>query len=423
MKDNNEDQKSLNFISKNKTYIVISCVLLIIVFIIYFFINTHNAKSQIKQLEKDINQHHYTSLVHTLSSSDKKMTKSEAKQLVQYFEDEKHRKQFNQDIKCIKSNLKEHHDSSELGSIKNDKNEPMISISKDGKRFFFIDHLSMKVHYRKVYVHEGQQSATYTFNNQKKGVSKGDSTSYIGQFIDGKYEIPTEKAFKDSPVTGAVDGHLYIDTNKRNKNNQIIASQDFNQTRFKVNFKEDKKIKNLNLYINNQSIEYKKDKTYGYFPNIDTFTVYGTGKYKDHTFKTNKIKVMQDYNNKPQHLNLKFNQSQIKKAIKADQKKKKKAEDVVKKYMKHLNEAYKDTSYKPIKGDIKSNSKAEKFMQPKFKNKQNIKYHDIQIESSKKQGNHVEVVISKKYKENKIQTRYQLQQDGDEYKITDIADV
>ncbi|MGC9650913.1 TcaA NTF2-like domain-containing protein [Staphylococcus warneri] len=421
---NNEDV-SQSILKRYKGRIILFAIFIIAVIIIYIFVYRHSAKAQIKQLEEDINQHHYTALAHTLSSSDKKMTKNEAKKLVTYFENEKHQRNFNHDIKQIKENLKGHHDSSNLGSIKNDRNEPIISFTQDGKRFFFIDHIAMKVHYRKVYVKEGQQQASYKFEGNKKGVSNKSSTSYIGEFIDGNYDVPTEKIFKEEPVKGNVSGHLHVNTEKRTKDNKIIATQTFNQTKFKVALHNDDifKRKNIALFINGHRMDESLDQTFGYYPNRDTFNVYAEGQYKGHTFKSNKVDVMQGLDQSTQIVNLKFDKDKIQKTVDNDKKEEKAAGELVKTYMKHLNEAYKKTSYEPISEDIAVNSKAEKFMKPKFKHKQNIKYNNVKIESTKKKNNQIEVIISKKYKDNVIHTRYQIKHDKDGYNIVNIEDV
>lgn len=420
-----KEQSWKNILKSYKGRIITCTILIICIIATYIFISTHNAKSQIEQLEEDINQHHYHSLANTLSTKDKKMTKNEARQLVRYFEDEKHQKQLNQGIKRTKSNLKGHHESSNLGSINNEKNEPIISFTQDGKRFFFIDNISMKAHYRKVYVKEGQQPATYVFENHKKGVSNKQDISYVGEFIDGNYNVPTEKIFKDEPVKGRVHGHIRVNTTKRNKSNQIIANQIFNQTKIKVDIHNKNKFKDkdISIFINNHRMNGKLNQTFGYFPNQDPFKVYAEGQYKGHTFKTDKVDVMQDVDQSTQNVNLRFDEKAIQKTINNDKRDENKAGDFVKRYMEHLNDAYKETDYEPIKNDLAKGSKAEKFMKPKFKNKQDIKYHDVQVKTTKKQGNHIEVIISKKYKDNTIQTRYQVQQKHDDYKITDINDV
>src|SRR5699024_12234269 len=82
----------------------------------------------------------------------------------------------------------------------------------------------------------------------------------MGAFFVGNYDIDATKEFKEdeSLVTGSVDGSIHIDTDSLDKDNKIVASDNFDQAWFKVNLKNTDKIKKIdNIYIDGNKLDYK----------------------------------------------------------------------------------------------------------------------------------------------------------------------
>lgn len=76
-------------------------------------------------------------------------------------------------------------------------------------------------------------------------------------------------------------------------------------------------------------------------------------------FKTNRINIRRNYDNKPQNLKLSFKESQIRDYESKSKKVKEKAKSYIKEYTKELNKAYKKKDYKYISDYVKNNSQLE----------------------------------------------------------------
>ncbi|WP_281512220.1 TcaA second domain-containing protein [Mammaliicoccus vitulinus] len=402
--------------------IILIVVIALITAIIYVFISKNGAESQINELQSNIENKNDNALAAQLSTNQREMTQKEANNLIDYFNSDKHKEQFQKELHDIKSNIKKDL-GSDLGQIKDQQGNPIISISKNGKQYFILDKISMEPIYRDVYVKEADNDATYNIDKKHQVSAQKQKLNKLGSFVVGKYEIPVKKEFKEGPVTDTVSGNLIIDTTK-SKNGKIVAKQDFNQTQIKIKVHNDNKIesKNRNLYINDKQYNLSESKKYGYFPNDDSFEVSVKGQIDGHIFETNKVSVMEGLNSNTQTVNLYFNEKEIKSKTEADKKTRKEITDFIEDYMQHLNKAYEKTQYRPIKEDIKVGSKAESFMKPKFEKKQKIKYTSTKVNKIKKNNDQYEVEVSKKYKSNPVKTIYTIEKDTDSFKITKMED-
>lgn len=412
--------------SKNKfkliMIITVIAVIIVIGIIIYCFVSQNNASSQIKDLKNNINKNNYTELAKQLSTNQRNMKPTEAKHLINYFNDDGNKKRLYKELNEIQKNLDNKNSLSDLGEITDRSGSPIIKFSKNGKRYFFLDKISMEPKYRKVYVKELNNDATYNFDKKHQVAVQKNKLNEIGSFVVGDYEIPVKKEFNSGPVQGSINGYLQINSSEKQDKKHIIAKQDFNQTKIKIKIKKDSKLKEKRLYINNELINLKENKEYGYFPNDNAFEVKASGKIHDDVFKTNTVSVTKGIDENTQIVNLEFNDKEINKKIKANKKNEKEISQFIKNYMKHLNEAYKKTDYKPIKSDIKSGSEAERFMKPKFNSKQDIKYKSTKILDIQKQDDKYKVNVSKKYKTNLVKTVYYVEKKDDSFKISKMQD-
>ena len=65
------------------------------------------------------------------------------------------------------------------------------------------------------------------------------------------------------------------------------------------------------LLIDDKDVDYNSKKTYGKYYNPTELSVYAIGKLEGKEFKTNRINIRRNYDNKPQNLKLSFKESQI----------------------------------------------------------------------------------------------------------------
>lgn len=412
-----------------KTIIKAIVTLVIIAFLIIsliVFVMKNNANAQIKQFSESINNNDSKTLATILSTNSRDMTSTEAEHLIKYLKEDDNSERLNNTLDEIKSNLKADKSTSKLGTLKDKNNDPIIDFSKNGKQFFVLDKISIKPHYREVYIKELDNTATYDFDKKHRVAVDKNKVSSLGDFVVGNYEVPVSKNFQDGSVHGKVNGKLHINTDDLQNGERIIAKQDFNQTKIKINLHNDEKLnsKNRRLLINGNIKPLKEEKTYGYFPNNNSFSVVAEGELNGQRFKTNKVDVLQGTkNNSTQIVNLYFNDKQINKSIKEDEKAKKKLNEFIKSYIDDLSKAYKNKDYGEISKYIKSDSKAEKFMKPKFKDKQSVKYKNVDVQNVEKDDETYKITVRKKYKSSDMSNIYHVKIENDEPKITDIDNI
>lgn len=405
--------------------IVTIVIIALLIVSIFIFISKNNANSQIDRFSESIENGDADALAEILSTNERNMTKSEAENLITYFKTNENPKRLKNTLDEVKNNLDSDNSTSHLGTLKDKNGKPVISFSKNGKHLFILDKISIEPHYRDIYIKELDNKATYRFDKKHEVPVDGNKLNKLGSFIVGDYDVSVKKKFKNGSVKGSIDGIIHINTDEVNKNDQIVAEQKFNQTKISVKLHNDSKLKSKStkLLINNEVTSLKKDNIYGYFPNEQPFTVQAKGELKGHSFRTNKVEVLQGTTaNSHQVVNLRFDEKAINKAVKEDEKVKQKLSKFIKEYMDDLNKAYKNTEYSEISSYIKEDSSAEKFMKPKFKDKQSIKYTDTSVKKVEKEGDMYKLHVHKKYKNYDVNNIYHVKIENDEPEIVEIDD-
>lgn len=425
----NEERKVSNPYNKKRgsrkniiKAIVTVVIVALLITCVVIYINRNDANAQLDSLKSSIEHNNPSELSEILSNNDREMSNNEAKRLINYFKQEENELSLKAAIKKAKNNIKSNNSESKLGVV-NDKNgKPVLEFTRNGKKMLFIDKVSIKPFYRTVYIKEADNPATYNIDKNHQVAVNENQVNELGSFVVGDYDLDVKKEFKQGAVRGTVDGKLHINTNKLNDNGKILAEQSFNQTKVKIALHNDDKVekKNRKIKINGETMDLNTDKTYGYFPNDNSFKVQAVGSVNGKRFKTNTVNVLQGVsNNSTQVVNLSFNQDEIKKEMEKSNKQKKKASRFIKEYMKSLNKAYKNTDYDEIKNYIKENSEADEFMKPKFSTKKDIKYTDVNVENVEDDGELLTITISKKFEDNTIRTQYKVQSG----KIIEIQDI
>lgn len=417
---------SINGVEWVKSHKIKAIVTLVIIALLIImttiFIQKNNANSQIDQFYNSIKNNNPEKLSYMLSDNDRKMSKNEAENLINYFHSENNQVNLDKGVKEVRNNLKNNKGNSNLGSIKDNNNKDIINFSKNGKHYFIFDKLSMTPKYRTVYVKELDNTATYKFEDNKHAVADKNKLSKVGEFVVGNYEVSAVKQFKKGAVKDQLNGNIHINTEKKNKHNKIVASQDFNQTKIKIHIHNYEKLDNKpKVMINGKIVKYKPDKIYGYFPANDSFSVQADGKLGSTHFKTNKVDVMQGITkNSTQIVNLNFDEKDINKKIKKENKNKKIIGKFIESYNDKLTEAYKEKDYNKISSYIKTSSKAEDFMKPKFKHKQKVEYKNVEVKSVENKDNEYKVSVSKIYKGDVINNKYYIEMKDDKPQIVKI---
>lgn len=427
---NNEDNNTKTI---KKKYIIISSilsVLLIVGLLIYFILSQTNAQGQIEDFKNAAHDKDYKKLTAYLSSGERDLSNTEAEAFAKYINEPENKKRFDKEIKVIEDNIKDNDNYDlKLGSITDNNNRNIIDVKKNGKKFLFIDKVIFKPKYTNIYVKENDNTGIYDYKNDKKRhvASDRNSLSSIGEFFTGKYSIDTKKKIEDTELTGASNGKLEFNTEVTNKNNNVVAMQDFNQSSFKINLKnsDDLDDRTIKIMINDKEQDYEKNKIYGNYYNANELNVYAIGEIDGENFKSNDVEVRRNKYQSPQELNLRFNQDKINKYKLENKKIESKAKDFMNRYIKSLNKAYKSNDYKYIKDFIEPNKVVSSHMKTVVTSKAKNKYSDVQFEKVEKENEKVIVILNKKNKGHIVKSKYTLKynEDSHKFKIIEYNDI
>lgn len=407
---------------KKKVYIKAIVTLVIIAIIIVsciYIIKSNNAEAQLKDFKASVESGDKESVTQYLSSNTRKMSTKEAGHLIDYLNQKENKDNLNKTIDKAIDNIESGESVSVLATLKDKDNDTVLDFHKNGKQMLFLDKISIKPHYRTVYVKELDNKATYILSNKNKVPVDKNKVNKLGSFVVGDYNVDLSKEFDYTSVKGKIDGQIHINTDEKKKG-KIIAKQSFPQTKIKVNVHNDQQLssKNRKLLINGDIKDLKENKTYGYFPNEDTFSVKAEGNMDGTDFKTNSVDVYKGVsNNSTQTVNLYFDKKEISKSIKEEKETKEEMRELIKDYVESLNKAYKNKSYEDVSEYIKDDSEAEKQLKSKVKQKESIKFKDVKVNSVEKQGDRYKVEASKKYKNNTIVTEYEIDSESNQIEI------
>ncbi|MBC2921937.1 TcaA NTF2-like domain-containing protein [Staphylococcus saprophyticus] len=425
---NNEDNNTKTI---KKKYIIISSilsVLLIVGLLIYFILSQTNAQGQIEDFKNAAHDKDYKKLTAYLSSGERDLSNTEAEAFAKYINEPENKKRFDKEIKVIEDNIKDNDNYDlKLGSITDNNNRNIIDVKKNGKKFLFIDKVIFKPKYTNIYVKENDNTGIYDYKNDKKRhvASDRNSLSSIGEFFTGKYSIDTKKKIEDTELTGASNGKLEFNTEVTNKNNNVVAMQDFNQSSFKINLKnsDDLDDRTIKIMINDKEQDYEKNKIYGNYYNANELNVYAIGEIDGENIESNAIKIKKNKYQSPQELNVTFNQNKINK-IKLDNKKiEAKAKDFMNDYIKALNKAYKKSDYKYISEYIKEDTNVSRHMKKMVNSNAKNKYSNLEFQSVKKNNENVQVILTKEVSKEKVTSKYLLEVTDSKFKITNYKDI
>ncbi|EGQ1387159.1 hypothetical protein I2P67_002601 [Staphylococcus aureus] len=406
----------MDYTNRKRKYLlfgIIFVIILVIIGVAYYLISLNNAKGQIREFEKFIQQNDYKSIANKLSNNEQTLSKTDAKNFVVFVKKKQNKERYNKQIKNIKSNIDQNKEyNTEFGSITDQYGNNLITVKKNGKKFFLIDKLEFKPKLTNVYVKEFNNTGFYHYKQGKNKETLADSnqTTELGKFFVGKYSIKADKTIKESLHNGTVTGKLNIDLTNREDTNKIYAVEDFNQSWFKIKLNNDSLLENdsYKVLVDNKSVDYKPQKIYGKYYTPTDLKVYVTGKLEGKEFKTNTINIRRNYKNEYQDLNLSFDKRQIEDYKEDSNELKDKAKDYIKKYVKSLNKAYNKKDYKHVSEFIKPNSELEKQLKKNIKGKEKVEFKDVKINKVERDNNKVTINLSKKIDNNLTTSKYTL---------------
>lgn len=424
-----KNTKKANNHKKLTITIILIVIILAISLLLYFIYQKYNAQGQIEQFEKNVENNDYKQIANTLSSNEHEFTTKEAQNFVKYVKKDNNFKQFQKEINNIKKNIKKDKQYSvKLGEITDNKDKTILSIKKDGKKYFFLDKITFEPQLYPVYVKEYSNNAIYEYELGKKvkTSTEKNSISKVGDFFVGKYSIDTKKTIKDNKIIGEVNGQLFFNTENRNNDGKIIADDSFNQGWFKAKTNAKKLLddNSIKLMINDQEEEYNPNKVYGKYPlENKTFNIQAIGKIDDKVFKSETISLNRNGDNQPQNINLKFDLPKIKRYKHDTEDIKKEAKSFLEDYMDHLNKAYDKGDYDYIKNDIDKGTELAKRIKKETKHKQKINYKIKSFDTIERSNNKLNIKLTKSNNDYTTTGTYTLKFDyKNQFKITDYKD-
>lgn len=406
----------MDYTNQKTKYIIYGICFVIIFFIIgfaYYLISINNAKGQIREFERLIQQKDYKTIASRLSNNEQTLSKIDAKNLVLFVQKKENKKRYNEEIKNIKNNIDEDKEyNTEYGSITDQYGNKLITVKKNGKKMLFIDKLEFKPNLTNVYVKEFNNTGFYHYKlgENKEVLADSNQTTELGKFFIGKYSIKADKTIKDSLHNGTVTGKLNVDLSNRENTNKVYVEEDFNQSWFKVKLIDDDLLKKSDskIVIDDKEVDYKFNKVYGKFYNPTTLKVYATGKLEGKEFKTNVINIRRNYKNDYQNLKLSFDKSRIEDYKQNSNEIKDKAKVYIKKYVKALNKAYDKKEYKHVSEFIKSNSELEKQLKKNIKAKEKVEFKEVKINNVERDNNKITINLSKNIDNKLVTSKYTL---------------
>lgn len=228
-------------------------------------------------------------------------------------------------------------------------------------------------------------------------------------------------------MTGESKGKLEFNTEVTDKNNKVVAIQNFDQSSFKINLKNSEALdkNSKKIVVDGKEQDYVDNKVYGNYFNNQEIKVHVVGTIDGNEFVTNDRKVNINKYQSPQEIDLSFNQDSIDKFEQENKEIKNKGKKFMIDYTKDLNQAYKKSDYKYISDYIEENTSVAKHMKKMVESKAKNKYSSPQIDKVSKDKDKLQIILTKEVNNNKIQSKYSIKYNKDtkDFKIIEYSDI
>ncbi|MBO1198432.1 zinc ribbon domain-containing protein [Staphylococcus simiae] len=257
-------------------------------------------------------------LANQVTSDGKKLNEDEAKAFLAYVKTKGNLTKVADSIQSKTSDIKDGK-AKQATIYANDST--VMSITKDGKKFFLFDKYRFDIPSYKVSLSpDNDGKLTYTFNGQKHDVNvKRDDTTTLGTFPTGDYRLKATKKINNKDFDGAVLINMSNDT--------TMATESFKQKKFNVTTENGSELNDITIYVNGKNEGTDTSKTFGPYSPDEEVTVHAEGKIDNQIFKSDSVDV--DTTNKEDgevsDVTLKFDSDAIDKYVDAKDSKKSKS--------------------------------------------------------------------------------------------------
>ncbi|WP_215392834.1 TcaA second domain-containing protein [Staphylococcus aureus] len=424
-----------NHNKKKKKWIIRSIVffvVLIVILLVYLFFNRESMSGQINEFDKAVRDKDYEQLTEIVKSGEKSISKTDAKHFVEYVNQPQNKERYNNEIKKMINDLDNNKSfDSTVGKITDKNGHTVIEVSRNGNRFLFLNDLAFVPSFYNVYIKEGNNPASYEFENngkQNKVISSENNKTDLGEFFVGNYDVDVTKVFKEKPLDRSVDGRIHINTDNVEQGNKLEAEENIPQSWFKVKLKNNLELdKDYKLLIDREEVDYEKDKVYGKYPADSTITISAIGRANNQNLETQEVEVNANKDDKTQIVELTFKDSDINRQKKLNKEIEDKASEFMKDYTKKLNTGYEVSDFSALQYYFEDkNSDVAQHIKRQVESKKELEFTDPKVTSYERNDTEVQLVLSKKNKRgNVINSKYVLVYDYKEkkFKIRDYTDI
>ncbi|EHJ07565.1 TcaA second domain-containing protein [Staphylococcus simiae] len=300
-------------------FIIIIVVLVILLVAAFLILNKQlSPKNDAANIAHAIDKNDAKGLANQVTSDGKKLNEDEAKAFLAYVKTKGNLTKVANSIQSKTSDIKDGK-AKQATIYANDST--VMSITKDGKKFFLFDKYRFDIPSYKVSLSpDNDGKLTYTFNGQKHDVNvKKDDTTTLGTFPTGDYRLKATKKINNKDFDGAVLINMSNDT--------TMATESFKQKKFNVTTENDSELNDVTIYVNGKNEGTDTSKTFGPYSPDEEVTVHAEGKIDNQIFKSDSVDV--DTTNKEDgevsDVTLKFDSDAIDKYVDAKDSKKSKS--------------------------------------------------------------------------------------------------
>ncbi|SNW04126.1 teicoplanin resistance associated membrane protein TcaA [Staphylococcus muscae] len=330
-------EKGTKSIRKWIPFIIIGFITFLLLILFLLLRNFNSPEAQAKILVNAVDNNDTAKVSNLISTKQNKVGRQEAERYIAYIKDEMGIKSFEKEVLQHVEQFDE--DSPVSYTVKTDKNQDVLHISKNGRRYLIFDNLSFQAPMKKA-VLKSDTEATYEFSangNNKKVMGKGKEVVEIGRYIPGDYVLDATK----TTSRGTYKGKLKFNTGSSD-HDTVNAAEDFEEARVKVHLKNGDALDEgtRKVVINGETLNVSKDGTYGPFPLNKAMKVTAQGEIQGKKFKASSQTIAEKDVKDTNEVTVEFDGQAIEKYKKEQEKDmKEKVNDFIKKYISARNKA------------------------------------------------------------------------------------
>ncbi|MBI5974300.1 TcaA second domain-containing protein [Staphylococcus canis] len=304
--------------------------IMILLTILFLLLRNYNSpEAQARILINAVENNDASRVSSILSSKDNTVGPREAQTYIRFIKTEIGMPSFKKKVEQTVRHLEQ--DASVAAYVKTNRNQNVLRISKNGRRYFVFSNLGFQAPTKQAEVKPNVKS-TYELTideHPKKIIVEKNQAVSIGNFIPGAYALDTRKTTE----RGTYQGQLKFNT-AESKSNVVKIKEDFQEAYLKVDLKHDEALddNSLKVVVNEEKLNYQSNSSIGPFPFDRDLKVYAMGRLDDKTFKTNTVTIKKDMLQSTHHIQLSFDSDAIESYQDSQEKKMSTLTDWVKSY-------------------------------------------------------------------------------------------